>query len=407
MKAFIAATEFPGHAFPEFALAKAMRERGHEVLVSTSERWREAVRGFGADVLTIEEVGGVTHHGTFGSELVDAAQRLRVAIESFAPQVVVSDMASAAPPLAGELAGLPVATVIALVFPVEQRGMPFYPHGLRPPRSTAGAAAWEMLERPAAVFRPRTKRLRAVGRELDAVRLRLGLPPHASRPESLTSYGSISEQLTLVATFPQLEYPRRWPAHVHVTGPMLYEPVAVAVEPPPGEAPLVLIAGSTAQDPQLELVRVAIAALAGEPVRVLATTSGHRAGSIGPLPDNARVVEWLSLDRVLGETSVVIARGGHGIVSRALAAGVPLLVCPAGGDMPENGARVAWAGAGLTVPRPLLGTAAVRAGTRRLIADRRFRDRARELADWNRRNDGAQRGAELVEELAADGWSAR
>ena len=407
MRAFIAATEFPGHAFPEFALAKAMRERGHEVLVSTSERWREAVRGFGADVLTIEEVGGVTHHGTFGSELVDAAQRLRVAIESFAPQVVVSDMASAAPPLAGELAGLPVATVVALVFPVEQPGMPPYSHGLRPPRTVAGATAWRAFERPARSLRPRTKHLRTVARELDAVRFQLGLPTRALPRELLTSYGSISEQLTLVATFPQLEYPRRWPAHVHVTGPMLFEPPARAVEPPSGDAPLVLIAGSTAQDPELELLRVAIAALEHEPVRVLATTSGHGADLIGDVPDNARVVEWLSLDRSLGETSVVITRGGHGIVTRALAGGVPLLVCPASGDMPENGARLAWAGAGLMVPRQLLGKTAVRVATRRLIADRRFRHRACAFAEWSRRNDGAERGAELVEALVGERMRAK
>ena len=187
---------------------------------------------------------------------------------------------------------------------------------------------------------------------------------------------------------------------------MLYEPEVPAVEPPAGDAPLVIVAGSTAQDPYAELVRMAICALADEPVRVLATTSGHRTGVVGPLPDNARVVEWLSLERVLGETSAVVARGGHGIVSRALAAGVPLLVCPGDGDMPENGARVAWSGAGLTVPRPLLGPTSLRVATRRLIADRRFRRRAGEIADWSRRHDGAQRGTELVEELVAAGESA-
>ena len=36
-------------------------------------------------------------------------------------------------------------------------------------------------------------------------------------------HGGISEALALVATLPQLEYPRRWPDEVRVTGPMEFE----------------------------------------------------------------------------------------------------------------------------------------------------------------------------------------
>jgi hypothetical protein len=36
---------------------------------------------------------------------------------------------------------------------------------------------------------------------------------------------------------------------------------------------------------------------------------------------------------------------------------------------------------------------------RRLLAERRFADRAREIAAWSERNDGAVKGAELVRQL--------
>ena len=55
---------------------------------------------------------------------------------------------------------------------------------------------------------------------------RLGLPP-LSYP-----HGGISRELALVATFPQLEYPRTWPAHVHVVGPLMWEPPAEEVQLP-------------------------------------------------------------------------------------------------------------------------------------------------------------------------------
>ena len=58
---------------------------------------------------------------------------------------------------------------------------------------------------------------------------------------------------------------------------------------PEGEGPLVLVAPSTAQDPECRLVRVALEALADEPVRVLATTNRHeRRWPIEEVPANAR-----------------------------------------------------------------------------------------------------------------------
>jgi UDP:flavonoid glycosyltransferase YjiC (YdhE family) len=157
------------------------------------------------------------------------------------------------------------------------------------------------------------------------------------------------------------------------------------------------VAGSTAQDPALTLVRTALEALADEPVRVLATTSGIESGPPPPAPANAVVADWVGFERVLDGAALMITNGGHGTVASALAAGVPVLVCPDGADQPENGARVAWAGAGLTLPRRLLGRASLRLVVRRAMGDRRFAERARELAAWSRRHDGPRRGAELVE----------
>ncbi len=109
-------------------------------------------------------------------------------------------------------------------------------------------------------------------------------------------HGGISDELAVVATFPQLEYPRAWPASVHVTGPFGFELPYPDIELPEGDEPLVLVAASTAQDPDCRLIRVALEALADEPVRVLATTNGHFPPEPLPTPPpNARLVDWLSL----------------------------------------------------------------------------------------------------------------
>ena len=381
-----------GHAFPAIGLARALRARGHEVLVETWERWREAVEGEGLGFTAAEE------YTTFpppppasddGPSAADAALALLPLMEAERFDAVVSDILTLAPALAAERAGLRRVTLVPHVYPVHEEGMPFFAFGAMPPRTALGRAAWR---RALPVLVGGLERGR---REMNETRERVGLGPVER------FHGGISEELALVATFPQLEYPRRWPAHVRVTGPMGFELPYPDVALPAGDAPLVLVAPSTAQDSESRLVRVALEALADEPVRVIATVNGHRPQApLPPAPANAVVVDWLSYSQVMPAADLVVCHGGHGTVARALGCGTPLVCCPAVGDMAENAARVAWAGAGLMVPWRLTGARSMRVAVRRVLGDASFGARAREIARWGEANDGAARGAELVEELA-------
>ena len=64
--------------------------------------------------------------------------------------------------------------------------------------------------------------------------------------------------------------------------------------------------------------------------------------------------------------------------------------------------RVAWAGAGLSLPRRLCAPRPMRWAAGRVLRDPSFTARAGEIAFWGRRNDGARRGAELVERFATE-----
>jgi UDP:flavonoid glycosyltransferase YjiC (YdhE family) len=77
-----------------------------------------------------------------------------------------------------------------------------------------------------------------------------------------------------------------------------------------------------------------------------------------------------------------------------------VLVWPAVGDQGENGTRVAWSGAGLSLARRFLSPRGVRLALRRLIGVGCYRRRAEELAAWAAENDGAANAAVLVEEEA-------
>ena len=170
-----------------------------------------------------------------------------------------------------------------------------------------------------------------------------------------------------------------------------------------GEAPLVLVAPSTAHDSENHLVRTALAALANEPVRVVATINRVVPQRPIEVPANAVLVDWLSYSQLMPIASLVISHGGHGTVARALGAGTPVLICPIIGDMSETAMRVSWAGAGLSLPWRLCRPTPLRWAARRVLHEPSFTAAAAKIAAWGRANDGAQRGAELVENLARRG----
>ncbi|MGH3632689.1 MAG: glycosyltransferase, partial [Mycobacterium sp.] len=65
-------------------------------------------------------------------------------------------------------------------------------------------------------------------------------------------------------------------------------------------------------------------------------------------------------DELLAHTDLVVCGGGHGMVSKTLLAGVPLVIVPGGGDQWEMANRVARQGSGRLV-RPLTADALVAA----------------------------------------------
>lgn len=410
MKVFLGAFGDAGHAFPMLALGSRLVERGHEVTFETWTRWQSAAQEAGMRFVDAPE------YQVFPTPerpvkpyqaVVRATPQTREAITKARAEVVVHDILTLSPALAGELEGLPVVTLIPHVYPGPLRGAPPYALGARLPRSSVGRLGWRMLD---GLSEQGLRRGRA---ELNETRNRLGLAPL----ERL--YGGISDRLALVATLPQLEYPRRWPPTTHVIGPLIWEPPYHDVAPPEGEAPLILVAPSTAHDAEHALLRAALKGLGQEPVRVLAATNrrpahagwrndsgaGARSQSEAdcslPVPANARLVDWVSYSRTMPLCSLVITHAGHGTLVRGLASGCPVLAVPHSGDMAENAARALWAGAGLRLPWRLLGPSTLKFALRRALATPSLWARAAAIERWAAANDSASRAADLIERLAA------
>jgi UDP:flavonoid glycosyltransferase YjiC (YdhE family) len=317
---------------------------------------------------------------------VRAARETVPLIEEFEPDAVVADILTVAAGLAADLAGVRWASLVPHVLPTPEPGFAPFAIGARLPRTRFGSMMWR-------AFDPMLRGGLEKGRdELNGARERLGLPP-------IDDYhGGLSRQLTMIATFPQLEYPRgSWKPWQRVIGPLMWEQPYDDVELPPGDEPLVLVAPSTSQDPEQRMLRAALEGLASQPVRVLATYNRRLPPEPIEVPPNARLVEWVSYAKTMPRCDVVVCHAGHGTVVRSLASGVPVVACPAAGDMGENSSRIAWAGVGVRLARRLVTARGIRLAVQRVLSEPAIRERARAMGEWSMRHNGATVASEALE----------
>lgn len=95
--------------------------------------------------------------------------------------------------------------------------------------------------------------------------------------------------------------------------------------------------------------RTALDAVSGLPARVLLTVGrAVKPAGLGPIPDNTHVERWVAQHEVFGQADLVVCHGGSGTTFGALAAGLPLVICPLFADQTANAQLVERAGAGIT-----------------------------------------------------------
>ncbi len=382
----------PGHTFPLIALGRALKKIGYDATVQTWSNWRTDVEAEGLSFSAAPE------YRVFPTRqeplkpyqaAVKAAETTRRLIREVDPLTVVCDVITVAPALASELEGVRWVTLVPHLYPVNAPDLPPYGIGCQPPAAAPGKKVWRLLSKVSDIGVEQGRQ------QLNGARSRLGLPPVGF------THGSMSRDLCLVGTYPQLEYPRHWPDHVEITGPLEWERSAGDYADPPGDGPIVVVAPSTSKDPQHRLLRAALEGLENMHVRVLGTINGLQPDIPLPKTRNGVVVDWLAYGRAMSRADLVICHGGHGTMTRALSLGVPVLVAPVEGDMAENAARAVWARVGMYLPWRLVGSTSVRWVVRSMLADNSYKERALEFKSWSHDNDGAENAAEAIDRLIA------
>lgn len=169
-------------------------------------------------------------------------------------------------------------------------------------------------------------------------------------------------------------------------------------------APLVVASLSTGLQgkpgTQLNLLQRVCDALAPLEVESLVTTGRGIAPEDIVAGPNTTVERFASHDVVLAEASLFITHAGHGSIAAGVAAGIPLLCLPPGGDQPFNAARVATLGLG-EVLDPASSSEHIGLAVERMIADPKQRERSRKFASHLAAHPGIELALDQVEAIAA------
>lgn len=315
MRVMITTSPGIGHIFPQVPTAWALRAAGHEVLFAAPGN-PDRVASAGLPV--VDPAPGFDFRGLFATFIAEQGGGLDIVSQLFAavsapsveevlrlatdwrPDLIISGPVEGAGALAAAVLG--VSAVV---------------HGIGPGQSPdLGAGVAEVMRetyqrfgaepRPAAAF-------------LDV------------SPPSLRAPGVAGISLRYVPfnggglLDPWLTVPRTRPRITVTLGTVL---------------PLMAGVGS------LATVITAAADVAAEFVFAL---GGADPTTLGELPANVRLVDWVPLNALLSVSDAVVHHGGAGTMMTALAAGIPQLVLPQGADQFLNADAVARVGAGEVV----------------------------------------------------------
>ena len=370
MRVALVAGPEPGHVFPAIALCLRLAAAGDDPVLLTGTGWLDAARSAGVEAVELRglDPDESDDDTDAGAKLHHRAARMAVlnlsVLRDLRPDLVVSDVITACGGMAAELAGIPWIELSPHPLYLPSRGLPPIGSGLAPGTGLRG----RLRDATMRAFTARS--VRAGGRQRARARQGIGLPGVDPGPLR-----------RLIATLPALEVPRPdWPAEAVVVGPLHFEPTATVLAVPAGDGPVVVIAPSTASTGTVGLAALALDHLIpGETLPAGSRLVVSRMGG-----DDVEVPPWAAVglgrqDDLLRQADVVVCGGGHGMLSKTLLAGVPMVVVPGGGDQWELANRVVRQGSARLV-RPLNADALI-AGVTEVLSDPRYRQAARRAGE--------------------------
>jgi MGT family glycosyltransferase len=400
-----------GHLLPISALLSELSRRGHTVHVRTLSTGVATGQrlGFATDVID-PRIAGI-QHDDWKATNPRAALKLSVAVFGRRAAYEVPDLADAVARVhpdgllvdvncwgalsAAEAGDIPWTCFSPYTPPLQSLGVPPFGLGLKPLPGVLGRI------RDASVRTVVTMSIeRVMLPPINRIRADLNLRPVASIDEFLRR-----APLMLVASGKPFQYSQTdWGDAVQMIGPCVLDPAPDAIPDWLGtiDRPIVLVTTSSEKQADTKLILTAMAALADEPIYVVATVPAGQPNEYATSP-GATVCRFVPHGLVLNRAVCAVTHGGMGATQKALTHGVPVCVVPFGRDQFEVARRVEVARCGTRLAAKKLSPLRLRAKVREAMT---MTDGAKLVAAGFVATGGVAHGADLFEQRVL-GLSAR
>lgn len=405
----------PSHLNLFLALARALANRGHRIVffgISDNERQiREAgfefcdagPHGASADAFT-QLKQNIGKHGTFAAMRAQGRfDELRYdSILRDGPELVrrmgidgiIVDQAEACSGSVAEVTRLPWVSVASALSMNTEPGVPLL------------FTTWAYSQNPLALIRNRLVygllELAAIRTRhiINRYRRRWGLRRLRRVDHTFSSFAQISQQ-NEDFDFPRKELPRCF----HYVGPIRAAsraPISFPWESLNGQGLIYASLGTVNQQKSIyEKIAQACAGLDAQ--LVLSLGGAAEVEQFQGLAGSPLVVKFAPQLELLDRASLCITHGGLNSTLESLAAGVPLIAIPINFDQFGVAARIRWTGTGEFIKQNELTASRLRSAIQTVLSQPRYAAAARRMRDSIASTNGAERAADIIEEVVLTG----
>jgi UDP:flavonoid glycosyltransferase YjiC (YdhE family) len=375
-----------GHLQPIAPVARALRERGHQVLVATARSFCRVARSHGLDAIDVgldwsraaperafpaladvrpsERYSWILRHVYADAAARRTTDELLELLRWWRPDVLVRDQMEFGSLLAAELTGIPHVS---------------YGYG-------QGLLASDR---------------RLAGRALGPLRADFGLDPD---PDLASAFRFMRIEFAPPSYLAPGAPRMRNVHHVRVEGVDDRRGHGLPMWAACRRRPTVVVTLGTNYNRTPGVFETAVEALAGDAVDVVMTVGSNRdPAALGPLPSNIRAVRYVPLSLLLPRADLTVCHGGFNTVMSAVTAGTPLVLIPIDSDQPAQAQRCAELGLGRRIDLRALSGERLRDEVHTVLRDPRYREATAAFRSELESLPSTAYAADLLEALAARG----
>ena len=405
-----------GDIHPYMAIATELQQRGHHPVIATSELYREKIRSAALEFVpvsphipppqdqdseTMEKVmdprrgSGFLLHDLLFPFLRGSYEDLLQAVHG--ADLLLTHPITFAGPLVAQVTGIPwVSSVLAPASFMSAYDPPMPPffRWMRHVQIFGPRVVRAFFDQATKVYR---------NKQYDQFRNELGLPDRGSP----VFEGQHSPTLVL-ALFSRLfaQSQPDWPPQTRITGFAFYDgsneqkmPAELSRFLNRGSPPIIFTLGTSAVWVARDFFRESIAATKLLGRRAVLLIGDERNRLQQTLPAEIIAVDYAPFESLLERGCAMVHHGGVGTTSQGLRAGIPTLIVPFAFDQPDNAAHAQRLGTSRTLYRKQYLARRVARELNVLLTDRKYSDRAKDVAQQIRSERGSSVACDLLEQV--------